>query len=379
MKYNNKIEYLKRKIKRTYKWYTNERTDVNATILDIAKLFKIKLDEKYLSSYKIKSINYNDKINIEIEDTNNNILYKAFYSDNLVNSLTNRNSFIYVTILEDNKKINRAFYINDDEPFLEDITYSKNNENIVLRKDINKDIFKEVIIELENPITIFSKSIKRTNNYILEQIDSCDKYGIHMHKNFDRYCYKLKDNNIIYGINELNKSEEHIKIQGFCIKEKKDNVIYDYVPYNMKINKYKELFDDNCLSVIIFNGYEEEIGNSLEIYKYPNKCNIKYIRFNNNYNNDCFEINTDNGYIDSKLINEIIILLKEKINNRFIELTIEELNKFKEQLEINNELKNEYSLNNFIDKNIFEIDNIINNSKYLNEYKEDAIKKVLKP
>ena len=33
---SKEIDYLKRKVKRTYKWYTGERTDGVATILDIA-------------------------------------------------------------------------------------------------------------------------------------------------------------------------------------------------------------------------------------------------------------------------------------------------------------------------------------------------------
>ena len=48
---NNKreIDYLKRVVKRTYKWYTGERTDGTATIADLAKLFKLPLDEENLA------------------------------------------------------------------------------------------------------------------------------------------------------------------------------------------------------------------------------------------------------------------------------------------------------------------------------------------
>ena len=76
----SQIDYLKRVVKRTYKRYTGERTDGTATIADLAKLFKLPLDEENLSDYEIKS--FDSKIpSIEILCKKDNSTYYAEYSD----------------------------------------------------------------------------------------------------------------------------------------------------------------------------------------------------------------------------------------------------------------------------------------------------------
>ncbi len=74
-----KIDYLKRVVKRTYKRYTGERTDGTATIADLAKLFKLPLDEENLADYEIKS--FDNKIpSIEILCRKNNSTFYAEFS-----------------------------------------------------------------------------------------------------------------------------------------------------------------------------------------------------------------------------------------------------------------------------------------------------------
>ena len=51
--YNDKEEYLKRVIKRTYKRYIGERTDGKATIVDVLKFFNISIDTTRLEDYDI--------------------------------------------------------------------------------------------------------------------------------------------------------------------------------------------------------------------------------------------------------------------------------------------------------------------------------------
>ena len=65
------IEYLKRKIKRIYKWYTKERLDGEATIIDVANLFNIPVDKEREADYEVKSIDHNN-LSIEIIDKKNN-------------------------------------------------------------------------------------------------------------------------------------------------------------------------------------------------------------------------------------------------------------------------------------------------------------------
>ncbi len=49
--YQDRIEYLKRAIKRTYKRYTGERTNEKTTLLDVAKFFNIPIDKSRMEDY----------------------------------------------------------------------------------------------------------------------------------------------------------------------------------------------------------------------------------------------------------------------------------------------------------------------------------------
>ena len=71
--------YLRRLIKRTYKWYTGERTDGTATILDLAKIFKLPIDEGKLEDYTVRTIDF-DRLEIEIVSKSTGYSYYAIYS-----------------------------------------------------------------------------------------------------------------------------------------------------------------------------------------------------------------------------------------------------------------------------------------------------------
>ena len=75
----SELGYLTRKIKRTYKWYTGERTDGTATILDLAKLFKLPINEDKLEDYEVKSIKFDSPV-IEIISKSTGYIYHAEYS-----------------------------------------------------------------------------------------------------------------------------------------------------------------------------------------------------------------------------------------------------------------------------------------------------------
>ena len=78
--YNTReIDYLKRKIKRTYKWYTGERTDGTATIFDLAQLFKLPINGENLEDYEVKSIDFKVP-SIEIISKTTSYRYFAEYS-----------------------------------------------------------------------------------------------------------------------------------------------------------------------------------------------------------------------------------------------------------------------------------------------------------
>ena len=79
--YNDKEEYLKRAIKRTYKRYIGERTDEKATIVDVLKFFNISVDTTRLEDYDIESIDYNMP-SIKVVDKKENTTVTSQYTEN---------------------------------------------------------------------------------------------------------------------------------------------------------------------------------------------------------------------------------------------------------------------------------------------------------
>lgn len=79
--YQDRIEYLKRAIKRTYKRYTGERTDGKATLLDVAKFFNIPIDKSRMEDYIVEKIDYTTP-SIQIKDEKNDITFTAVYTCN---------------------------------------------------------------------------------------------------------------------------------------------------------------------------------------------------------------------------------------------------------------------------------------------------------
>lgn len=73
------IGYLKRVINRTHKMCIGEKTGGTATIADLAKLFKLPLDEENLADYEIKSFD-SEIPSIEILCKKNNSTYYAEFS-----------------------------------------------------------------------------------------------------------------------------------------------------------------------------------------------------------------------------------------------------------------------------------------------------------
>lgn len=77
---NDRSEHLKRIIKKTYKRYIGERSDGEATLMDVLKLFNISIDESRIEDYSIESIDYSIP-SIEVIDKKINAKYTSEYTN----------------------------------------------------------------------------------------------------------------------------------------------------------------------------------------------------------------------------------------------------------------------------------------------------------
>ena len=216
--YNDKEEYLKRAIKRTYKRYIGERTDEKATIVDVLKFFNISVDTTRLEDYDIESINYNLP-SIKVVDKKDGTIVTSEYTENarLLN-YSGSTKFINVIITNPNYRIESLYYTNSTIPIISQLTFIKDDYELIFEKErenyfgfgINADT-RFVIRYMKNikegrktgkqPLLTKIYQIKDSNTFEQDYT-----YGLqHLIKYNDRqdkYCYN-EFGNVIYGINDI--------------------------------------------------------------------------------------------------------------------------------------------------------------------------------
>lgn len=274
----SELGYLIRKIKRTYKWYTGERTDGTATILDLANLFKLSINEGNLEDYEVKSIQF-DSPAIEIVSKSTGYIYHAEYSSS--SDLLNYHSC-------ELKFINQVIQYSDI--MKREVTRS------ILWDDIYYERFYIMINDHQslrinrfgsNPYSIFSFENIQTsislfdeNSRQLGQIDysirapKADDYEFEMEtRGWDQeYQYKLI-NGMIYAL------EQHSsKTYGVVFVENVFNGIDKYLPLNFHIesnvkSENETLTNDQVYSVIDLYG---KSSTRIHIYKECQNFKVKY-------------------------------------------------------------------------------------------------------
>lgn len=251
----SELGYLLRKVKRTYKWYTGERTDGTATILDLAKLFKLSIDEDKLEDYEVKSFK-SEIPNIEIVSKSTGYTYFAEYSDS-----SELLSYSSGTL----KFINQLISYSDDVKrettcslFSEDVYYDRFSIKFSDHQKLRLNRFGP------NPYSIFSSeftqtsiSLEDTNSRQLGHIE----YSIRSPKS-DVYEFEMETRgwNQEYQYN-LNKGmiyalEKHSDgIRAVIFAESVFNRIDYYLPLNFDIEsdvkaENETLTNDQVYSVI---------------------------------------------------------------------------------------------------------------------------------
>lgn len=287
---NNKIEYLKRAIKRSYKRYTGERTDGKATLLDVAKFFNIPVDESRLDDYIIKKIDYNTP-SIEIKDEKNDITYNATYIGNadLLND-SGAMQFNKVISASPIRKEEVLYYIGNETPIINKMTFSDGEYELVFEREIGNYIgfgldaeSKFVIRYIKNvnkedrqgKQKLLSKIfMNKYNNETFEQTYTYStQHLIDYDDNQDKYCY-TQNGNIVYGVNNCDIKDLIHYLHGICFESMNTNV-GNYLPFNIKIEDFPELTNVIYKSGIVFRGGTDNgIHHIFTIFKTKNPSNI---------------------------------------------------------------------------------------------------------
>ncbi len=412
--YNDKIEYLKRAIKRTYKRYIGERTDSNATLIDVLKFFNISIDESRIKDYKISKIDYNTP-SIEVIDTKDSTLFAAKYTSNadLLNYSGGEVKFIKLSSINEKRRIDSLFYIENETPIIEKMTFTSGNYDLVFEREMPNSVgafscdgINFVVRYLQNleydGCNVQQQLLTKifTNKYSNEELASTFEqeytYGpnnfIIKNDSQDKYSF-ISNGNVIYGINEFEQVDICHYLNGICFENSNVDVSR-YLPYHIKSDD--QIFNvDNATSIIIFRGGTDDvIHHNFTISKiksldnaenkqsydiYLNYEAIRWEHFNDENGMPQYKkvvvarknfkySKIENGNVTSSEIKLIIDDLDMEFkDNIFIQLVINELRTFANKIDIQKGIMQEnldpLSPKLFINKSFDEIFALISSNK----------------
>ena len=412
--YNDKEEYLKRVIKRTYKRYIGERTDGKATIVDVLKFFNISIDTTRLEDYDIESIDYNIPSIKVVDKKDNTTVTSKYTEDAKLLNYSGNTKFINVIITNPNYRIESLYYTNSTIPIISQLTFIKDDYELTFEKE-RENYFGFGISADTRFVIRYKKNIKEgrktgkqsllTKIYQIKDSNTFEQdytydlqHLINYNDRQDKYCYN-EFGTIIYGINNIEIKDKLHQFNGVCF-EKINKEFRSYLPYNINEKDFTRYFNKNvCKSAIIFTGSTDEgIHHFLTISKNKTSNNdntlttddnihLKYeaIKWKSITKEDGIpdqekviiakkelqvaKINDDN--ISSLEIQSILEQLtakeNEDIDNIFIQTVINELMNFINKLEIQKGFKeepiDELSPKEFINKTFEEIYTLVSNDK----------------
>lgn len=412
----DRMEYLKRAIKRTYKRYIGERTDGEAKLLDVAKFFNIPVDESRTEDYSIKKIDYSTP-SIEIMDEKNNISYTATYTDraDLLNywGAKEFNSVISTSSI---RKEESLYFIGSETPIITKMTFFDGEYELAFEREIGNyigrglDAKTRFVVRYDKNVyekdrqgkqQLLAKIFMNKNN--AENFERLYTYStqhlIEYDNNQDKYCY-TQDGNIIYGVNNCDIKELLHYLYGICFESTNVNVS-KYLPYNIDTKDFPELTNNKMYqSGIVFQGGTgDAIHHTFTIFKTKSQENEIFDREKNKVNYDIYlkyeaikwdNFKKENGEPDHRKIvvaskqarypriddgnitsleirNIIEVLDTEFEDDTFIQIVINELKNFANKMDIQKGIVQEeldpLSPKLFIDKSFDEICTLVSANK----------------
>lgn len=252
------LDYLKRKIKRNYKFFTGERTDGEATLMDVLKLFNISVDESRTEDYSIEFIDYSVP-SIKVIDKKTNTTYISKYTgDAKLLSYSGSTSFVNVIITNHHCKLESLYYIGTEALIIAQMTFTNQDYELIFEREMGncigfgldaeakfvvryvKNVYKE---DKQGKQRLLSKIFMNKNdNETFEQTYTYStQHLIDYNDNQDKYCYN-QNGNIIYGINNCDIKELIHYLHGICFESMNTNIV-DYLPFNVDAKDFPELND----------------------------------------------------------------------------------------------------------------------------------------
>lgn len=286
----SKLDYLKRKIKRNYKFFTGERTDGKATLMDVLKPFNIFIDEERTDDYSIECIDFSVP-SIKVIDKKTNTTYTSKYTDHakLLN-YSGSKSFVNVIISNPNCKFESLYYIGTEALIIAQMTFTDQDYELIFEREMGncigfgldaeakfvvryvKNVYKE---DRQGKQRLLSKIFMNKNdNETFEQTYTYSaQHLIDYNDNQDKYCYN-QNGYIIYGVNNCDIKELIHYLHGICFETLNANVA-DYLPFNVDAKDFPELNDKIYKSGIVFRGGTGNgIHHTFTIFKTKNPSNI---------------------------------------------------------------------------------------------------------
>ena len=396
--YQDRIEYLRRAIKRTYKRYTGERTDGKANVLDVAKFFNIPVDETRMGDYVINNINYFTP-SIEITDGKNAISYTATYTGNadLLN-FSGAMQFNKVVSVSPSRKEETLYYIGSETPIITKMTFTDGEYDLVFEREMANSVgmfvndgVRMIVRYLQNVVydgrnvkqPLFNRIYKNSyrNGVYDGAFEQTYTYGPHRFIKWDdtqdKYTY-IKNNNVIYGINELEQKGGCNNLRGICF-ESTNIPASDYFPLNMYAKDYPLLSETSINSAMMFRfGTGDGIHHSLQLYKGKDAISVMYHSEKHHYEEKYYEEtianeeyglpNLSDGPISSEEIQNLLSSLQARLeDNEVLDIISNELNTFGTKIDIRKGLVQEeldpISPKLFMDKSFDEICALISANK----------------
>lgn len=372
----DRLEYLKRKIKRTYKQYKGERDDGEATLIDVANFFNIPIDETRIEDYTIKNISFKEPC-IEIYDAKTKTSYIANYTYNadLLNTYGGRTRFNRLRIHNPLATVDSIYYIGENTPLKSKISFTSGDYILAFTLENPHGEFysndgKRFSVSYSKNVDYEGKKVEGTlltrvfkKNYKEGVINRTFEHlftyslGHYIQKNDsqNKFTYSRADN-IIYGIQEHDERKSKKHMRGICFQN--TNVATgEYLPYSIREDDYPLLKDMNISAAMVFNGSTgstEEYWDrdNIEIYKNKDDIQIKY-HVCRHFREEGAEPKTildqvinlpikSSGKLTLEELQSIIELLKTQYaSDEFIELVLRELQVFEEKIRVNEGLAKE--------------------------------------
>lgn len=350
------MEYLKRKIKRTYKWYTKERTDGEATLADIAKFFNIDVDSSREEDYELKSIDLQN-YSIEIFDKKYATTYKSHYTNyaDLLSSSASDTIYNRVEMVTALAKIDSLYYIGNEKPIITIMSFNNENYTLNFEREGENNIVRYCMdLLVDGRIfdqRLLTKIYNVNGNYDFKQIYTYNYIDrIETNDKQDKYAYLYPDN-LIYGVSEREEKGRYgSRIHALFSEGKSSRKTY---PLSMFPEDFPLLEVDTTLASIVvfgltFPNEEGSIFNKLEVYKEADKINIKYTTNTRNYEDnknepECNEVVLPVLHEGKFSLDELSVISETLADlysdNEFIDITLEELDNFISEISIRNGLE----------------------------------------